>query len=133
MPAFPSADWASQFRAALNSNEAYAEAAAAWEGDFLLEVVPDSSAEGGPGVYLDLAHGTCRDARYVVDARALSAEFTFRGTAEDWRKVVRGEVDPIRAYLEGTIRLRGNPAKLMRFMRATRELLVTAAGVTIDP
>ena len=132
MPAFPSAEWASLFQAAINANEAYAEAAAAWEGDFILEVLSDPRAEKGPGVYLDLAHGKCREARFIPDATAVSSEFVFRGTRENWQKLMRGEMEPVKAFLDGTIKLQGNPMKAMRFARAAKELIETAAGIPTD-
>ncbi len=129
MPAFPSTEWAAAFRDAINQNAAYAEAAAAWEGDILLEVVGDAPSAKGAGVYLDLAHGQCREARYVAAASEVNPEFTFRGTRAAWTRIFRKEVDPIRAYLDGTIKLVGNPAKVLRFARAAKELIETASNV----
>ena len=133
MPAFPSESWAAQFQQAINANEAYAEAAAAWEGDFILEVLDDPAAEKGPGIYLDLAHGKCREARFLPDATTVSSEFVFRGSRENWTKLMRGEVEPVKAFLDGTIKLKGNPMKAMRFARAAKELIETAARIPADP
>ncbi len=133
MPAFPSEEWAGLFQKAINENEAYAVAAAAWEGDLVLEVLADGSATSGPGIYLDLAHGKCLSARYVAEASAANSEFSFRGTRENWQRLLRGGVDPVKAYLEGTIKLRGNPMKALRFTRAAKELIETAATIPTEP
>jgi putative sterol carrier protein len=133
MPSFPSPEWADLLQQALNANEAYARAAAAWEGDFLLEVLADSHAEKGPGIYLDLYHGTCRTARYVADPATVTPEFVFRATRENWQRVMRHELDPVKALLGGAIKMSGNPAKIMRFVGAAKELIETAAGVPSDP
>lgn len=129
MPAFPSTEWAALFQKALNDNPAYAQAAAAWEGDILFEVLPDPQTSGGPGIYLDLAHGTCREARFVSDPSTVNPEFVFRATRENWQKILRRDLDPMKAFLGGTIRMSGNPAKIMRFVGAAKELIETAAGV----
>lgn len=129
MPAFPSTEWAALFQKALNDNPAYAQAAAAWEGDILFEVLPDPQTSGGPGIYLDLAHGTCREARFVSDPSTVNPEFVFRATRENWQKILRRDLDPVKAFLGGTIRMSGNPAKIMRFVGAAKELIETAAGV----
>ena len=42
---------------------------------------------------------------------------------------MRHELDPIKAILDGTFRVRGNLAKLMRFTRAAKELVETASNV----
>ena len=126
---FPSAEWASAVRKALNENAAYAEAAKAWVGDILLLVKPADPAAPAPGVHLDLANGTCRAATFLPDARSFAAEFVYEGPPESWDRLMRHEVDPVKAILDGTFKVRGNLAKLMRFTRAAKELVETASNV----
>ncbi|HXW66699.1 MAG TPA: SCP2 sterol-binding domain-containing protein [Thermoplasmata archaeon] len=126
---FPSAEWASAFQRAINANAAYAEAARAWAGDILLRVQPEDPNAPAPGVLLDLASGTCRAAHYHADARSVAAEFVYEGSPENWARLMRHEIDPVKAILDGTFRVRGNLAKLMRFTRAAKELVETASNV----
>ena len=130
---FPSSEWAEAYRTALNSNAAYRDAARAWEGDILLLVrsaAPDAPA---PGIHLALAHGECSGATYYPDARAVASEFVYEGTPENWARLMRRELDPVKAILDGTFKVRGNLAKLMRFTRAAKELVETASTVPSDP
>jgi len=129
---FPSAPWADAFRAALTANEEYRAAAAAWEGDLLLRVVPVAAGAPAPGVLLELAHGECRAATFHPDARTVSSEFVYEGTPENWQRLVRGELDPVRAILDGTFKVRGNLLKLARFSRAAKALVETAAAIPAD-
>lgn len=129
---FPSAEWASAYREALNASEAYQDAARAWEGDILLLVRPADPTAPAPGVHLALAHGTCSAATYHADAREVSSEFVYEGSPESWERLMRREVDPVKAILDGTFRIRGNLAKAMRFTRAAKELVETAAQVPVD-
>jgi putative sterol carrier protein len=127
--AFPSAEWAQQLKEALNRNDAYRRAAEAWEGDILFLVrstVPDAPA---PGVHLALAHGTCMAATYLPDARTVPSEFVYEGTPENWTRLLHREIDPVKSILNGTFRIRGNPAKALRFTRAAKELVETAASL----
>jgi putative sterol carrier protein len=126
---FPSAEWASAFQKALNGNAAYADAARAWVGDILLRVLPANASEPAPGVLLDLANGSCRAATYYPDAREVASEFVYEGRPEDWQRLMRHELDPVKAILDGTFRAHGNLAKLMRFTRAAKELVETASNV----
>jgi putative sterol carrier protein len=130
---FPSADWANAYRDALNAEPEYAEAARAWEGDILLLVRPDTDAPNGEGIHLDLFHGTCRAAAFVADPRTLTSEFVYEGNRADWARLLRHELDPVKAILDGTFRIRGNLAKAMRFTRAAKVLVETAAKIPIDP
>ncbi|MGD0250467.1 MAG: SCP2 sterol-binding domain-containing protein [Thermoplasmata archaeon] len=130
---FPSAEWAAAYQRALNANAAYKEAAAAWVGDILLRVQPPDASAPAPGVHLTLAHGECSAAAYHADARPVASEFVYEGTRENWERLLRGEVDPVKAILDGTFRIKGNLAKAMRFTRAAKELVETAAHVPAGP
>ncbi len=130
---FPSAEWAKAFRQALAQRPEYKEAAHAWEGDLLLRVLPPAGAPGpAPGVLLDLWHGECRAASFLEDSSSTVSEFVYEGTRENWARVLRGELDPVKAILDGTFKIRGNLAKAMRFTRAAKELVETAATLPAD-
>ncbi len=126
---FPSAEWAAAYRQALNDNPAYRTAAKAWVGDILLLVRSPGADAPAPGVHLDLADGGCRAATFYPDARAVASEFVYEGTPENWQRLLRHELDPVKAILDGTFKVRGNLAKLMRFTRAAKELVETASNV----
>jgi len=130
---FPSQEWASAFMAAINANEAYRAAAQAWEGDILFLVKGSATNDAAPGVHLALAHGACSAATYHADARSVASEFIYEGSPENWQKLLKGEVDPVKAILDGTFRIRGNLAKAMRFTKAAKELVETAAKVPTGP
>jgi putative sterol carrier protein len=129
VPKFPSEAWAEAFRVEINQSPAYAEAARAWEGDFLLLVLPDARAPKGEGIYLDLFHGTCRAARYVSDPGSVSPEYVYEGKREHWARLMRREIEPVRSLLGGTFRLRGNLLKAARFQRAAKEMV--EAGIRV--
>lgn len=130
---FPSAEWAEAYRDALNANVAYKEAAQAWVGDILLLVRPSDPNAPAPGVHLVLAHGECSAATYHPDARDVASEFVYEGLPESWQRLMRREVDPVKAILDGTFKIRGNLAKMMRFTRAAKELVETASQVPSGP
>jgi putative sterol carrier protein len=128
----PSAEWDEALKTKLNANSAYTEAAVAWEGAILLLILPDRLNPTGEGVYLDLRHGKCLKSRYLPDASNVESEFVFQASRENWRRLLRQELDPVRALLDGTFHVRGNLAKLMRFTRAAKELVETAAAIPAE-
>jgi putative sterol carrier protein len=130
---FPSAEWAAAYQLALNENTAYREAAKAWVGDILLLVRTADPNAPAPGIHLELAHGGCQSAVFHADARSVPSEFVYEGTPENWQRLMRHEIDPVKAILEGTFKVRGNLAKLMRFTRAAKELVETASNVPASP
>ncbi len=130
---FPSPEWAAAYQEALNENAAYREAAKAWVGDIMLLVRTSDPNAPAPGVHLELANGSCQNAVFHPDARTVSSEFVYEGTPENWERLMRHELDPIKAILDGTFRVKGNLAKLMRFTRAAKELVETASNVPSGP
>jgi putative sterol carrier protein len=128
---FPSPTWASAFRAALNQNLAFREAAKAWEADILFLVRSPASEGPSAGIRLNLSHGECLAAEFHADARELAAEFVFEGTPENWGRLLRRELEPVRPFIDGTFKVRGNLAKALRFTRAAKELVETASGIPL--
>lgn len=129
---FPSPEWAEAYRVALNGNPAFREAAQAWEADILFLVRSAGSEAPAPAVRLQLSSGACLEAQFLPDGRAIAAEFVFEGTPENWKKLLRRELDPVRPFIDGTFKVRGNPAKALRFTRAAKELVETAASVPVS-
>ncbi|HZY91907.1 MAG TPA: SCP2 sterol-binding domain-containing protein [Thermoplasmata archaeon] len=130
---FPSPEWAAAFQSALNSSTGYREAAQAWEGDLLLRVIEPGDAPGiSSGVLLDLWHGECRAASFVPDASKVESEFVYEGGRGNWARLLKGELDPVKAILDGTFKVRGNLAKAMRYTRAAKELVEVAAGIPAE-
>jgi putative sterol carrier protein len=125
---FASPEWVAALKDAINSSTAYREAAKTWEGDFWFIVEPDA---GGARklIYLDLWHGACRDAFLTVDESAREPEFRVSGNVKQWRRVITREIDPIKALMTNTLKLKGNFAKIMRSVRAAQELVLCAAAV----
>ncbi len=129
---FPSPAWAAAFRSALNDSDGFRVAAAAWAADILFLVRSPGSEEPAPGIRLQLSHGTCLAAEYHADARSIAAEFVFEGTPENWRKLLLRELEPVRPFIDGTFKVRGNLAKALRFTRAAKELVEIASGVPVS-
>lgn len=132
MPAFPSDAWIQEFKEQVNGNEAYAEAAHDWEGDFLFVVQAGNGLEEDATYYVDLWHGKCRDARLLDPEEEVDAAFTYAGPYANWRRLIEGEIDPIRGLLTGKFRLKGSMMKIMRYTKAAKLLVRTASQVPTE-
>ncbi|MBS7608880.1 MAG: SCP2 sterol-binding domain-containing protein [Candidatus Bathyarchaeia archaeon] len=129
---FPSEEWIKAFKEELNKNEAYAEAAKDWEGDFLFIVTPDEGLDKEMVFYVDLWHGKCRDVYMVLNREAKTAEFVYEGPYSNWKKLIMGQLDPIQSLLMRKFKLKGNMAKIMRYTKAASELVKTASKVPTE-
>ena len=123
---FPSPEWVEQFHTAINSSDAYANAAKNWEGDVSLVI------EGGPAIYLDLWHGECRSAEFLEDPADKQAEFTISTGMDKWKKVLDGKLDPVQGMVTRQLKLDGNLVKIMKNVKASQELVKCATKVPTE-
>ena len=129
---FPSKEWISAYKDALNGEpgKAWQKAAETWEGDFIFEITPDSIYKDNAYFYIDLWHGKCRDAKFLTNSDTIpEAEFQYIGTYTNWKKLLKGEIDPIRSVLMRKFKLIGSKTKLMQSATATKELVSTAKKI----
>jgi len=129
---FPSKEWIEAYKNALNGEpgKAWQKAAETWEGDFLFVVESDDNFKETIQFYIDLWHGECRDAKMITNENSKpDAEIQYVGTYSNWQKLIKGELDPIRAIMMRKFKLVGNKAKVMRYITAVKELVATAQKI----
>jgi putative sterol carrier protein len=129
MVSFPSDEWVKLFKDELNKNKAYAEAAKDWEGDFLFVITPDEDFNAETILYVDLWHGTCRDA-YLVKGNK-TAKFVFKGPYSNWKKVINKELDPLRGLIRGQFTIEGDSRMILDQAKASQELVNTASKIPV--
>lgn len=135
MPRFPSEEWLEAVAARINDSAAYREAAATWEGDvcFMFDPEPELGVDESASAVLDLWHGRCRGWEYdVTTERADAAAFTIQAPYSRWKQVLRKELDPVKAMMQGALRLKGDLPTIIRHVRAANELVNVAASVPTE-
>ena len=125
MAQFPSDEWLSRYRMLINGSEGYRRAAETWEGDiaFFMEAEPDRGVPDDLVAWLDLWHGECRGARMITAGEADAAAYGIRAPYSRWREVVLGDLEPVKAMVQGKLKLRGDLAEIVRHVRAAQELV----------
>ena len=125
MPRFPTDPWFKDFIDRINGSQEYREAAADWEGDvaFLIEAEPDKGVPSDVWAVLDLWHGGCRGGGVVDPARGQAAHYVIRAPYARWKEVLLGELDPLKGMMQGKLRLQGDLATIVRYVRAANELV----------
>jgi putative sterol carrier protein len=130
MAQFPSEDWVNAAKEKLNSDPRYAQIAKSWEGDIRFVIEPDGSLAQPCWIYLDLWHGSCREAYIETpDGDNKKTAFTLKAPFENFAKILKGELDPMQAMLTRKLVVQGNMAVMMRsvptvldFVRCCREV-----------
>lgn len=129
---FPSDEWVKAAMEKVNASPEYAQAAANWEGDivFIITAMPDDRKEAV--LYMDLWHGKCRDAYEVADPAAQDSAFAITAPLPVWRKVLEGELDPIRGLVSRQLKLKGNMMQVMKAPKAAVELVNSCQQVDTE-
>jgi putative sterol carrier protein len=125
VPAFATDEWFRALEDRINASRAYRDAAADWEGDiaFVIQAEPDRRVPADIWGYLDLWHGACRDARVVTPERGVDARYVLTAPYTRWKDIVRGDLDPIKAMMQGKLKVRGDLPTIVRYVRAADELV----------
>jgi putative sterol carrier protein len=129
---FPSEEWINVFMQTLNANKNYEDAAKTWEGDFLFLIEPDGSVSEPSTFYVDLWHGKCRGVGLLKPGEEKNAAFVYSGPYGNWKRLINKEIDPIQGLLTGKFKLKGDMVKVLRAVRAAKELVETAGKVPTE-
>jgi putative sterol carrier protein len=127
--------WIAEYRDKLNESEEYTQAGEGWgvgfNGDFLFHIQPDDSYDGEP-VYLYIAveDGSCHNSYVTEDPDGEDWGFAFRGGAENWKKLIESDLDPVEGMMDGTFDLDGDMQKVMQYSQAA--VVMTELASDID-
>lgn len=132
MPKFPSHEWVTALCEALNTSEAYAEAAKNWEGDLYFIIEPGGSLTEQAILYMDLWHGKCREAKGITDPGEKNPAFVMSAAYETWVRVIKAELDPIQGLMTRKLKLKGNMTMIMKNVKAAQELVKCCALVPTE-
>ena len=130
---FPSAAWASAYRDAINANALYKKTAGSWDQGAIALVCkaePALGIDGPQAIILDLHHGECRAVEYATDPAALAnTPFIIEASYAQWKSVISREVDPIKAMLQGQLRLtKGHLPTIIRDVEGSKQLVLSASA-----
>lgn len=126
---FPSDAWVKALMEVANQSKAYQSAAAKWEGDLVFTIQKGPGLPEDSYLYMDLWHGECRSAKELQSANEEQSEFEITAPLVTWRKVLEGQLDPIRGISSRQLKLRGSMMKILKSPRAAIELVNCARQV----
>ncbi len=127
---FPEPGWVESFCQKLNSDEQYARIARQWERDVCFIIEADETLAEQVIFYLDLWHGTCREARIIASGEECQAAFRLSAPYSSWVRVLKGELHPMQAMLTQKLKVNGNMAYMMRHVPTVLDFTRCAQEVT---
>jgi putative sterol carrier protein len=130
---FPSEEWLHDLRNRLNSDTRYHEIAKNWEGDLLFFIEPHGNLKERLTFYLDLWHGTCRNAEYKPAPDAYpNPTFTLTASYHDISSILLGKLNPMTAMMTSRLKVQGSLGYMMRNVPTVLDFVRVAQDVTTE-
>ncbi|MBT9172679.1 MAG: hypothetical protein DDT21_01065 [Syntrophomonadaceae bacterium] len=126
-----SPEWVATYEKLIRESGEYKEAAKGWEGKVVIRVTanPALGLDEDSFQLLDLWHGECRFALLVPRAVGEQADYILSGELERWEAVISGALDVTKAMMQGKIKLKGDLATIVRYVRASTLLTEIASRI----
>lgn len=126
-------EWGSRFCEIINGDLSFRDAARGWT--WPLALVLEKNAELGypedVALRLALDAGRCGGAT-IVDAAKVDAPFKFRASYPVWKRIVRGELEPIAAVMRRELAFEGSLTTIVMQVRTIHALVACAQQVPTD-
>lgn len=131
---FPSAEWVAAYKDAINANPEYQKAGKDWTHGVVAMVVKADPALGldeDLAMWLDVHGGECRDCKLMSAAEAEEkAPFVVVATYAQWKQVIKKEIDPTKALMQGKLKLtKGHMPTMVKHVNASKQLVESTTRV----
>ncbi len=131
---FPSEEWVNAYKDAINANPEYAKAGKDWTHGVVAMVVkaePTIGIAEDMAMWLDVHEGKCRDCKLLYAKEAeQKAPFVVVASYAQWKQVIKKEIDPTKALMQGKLKLtKGHMPTMVKYVNASKQLVESTAKV----
>jgi len=132
---FPSTEWVAAYKDAINANAEYKKAGKDWTHGVVAMVVKAEPSLGLPedqAMWLDVHQGECRDCKLMPASEAeAKAPFVVVASYAQWKQVIKKEVDPTKALMQGKLKLtKGHMPTMVKHVNASKQLVESTTRVS---
>ncbi len=122
-------EWVDGFKTAVQNEPTYKEVAKNWEYSIVMHFLarPDLGVTDDFYLFMDLWHGECRNMRLVPRDAGESGDFVISGDYDQWKAVLKSELEPISGIVQGKLKLKGDLPVIVREVKHAA-LLVQLVG-----
>ncbi len=127
-------EFADAFKDELNRSQVYKQAGKGWKWTvgLVVEAEPDKNVPEDKGLVLDLFDGEARDVKATGADEARACNFVITAPYSRWKQVMRKELDPTRAMLQGKLKLKGDLPTIVRYTKASQEMTECTTRLDVE-
>lgn len=131
---FPSPEWMAAYKDAINANAEYKKAGKDWTYGVVAMVVKAEPSVGIPedlAMFLDVHAGECRACTLMTGKEAEEkAPFVVVASYAQWKQVIKKEIDPTKALMQGKLKLtKGHMPTMVKHVNASKQLVESTTRV----
>ena len=130
---FPSVEWCTAYRDAINASPGYKAAAKDWTHGAIAMVVTADPPIGLPedaAMWLDTYQGECRACTLVSRGEAEKAAFVLVASYSRWKEVIRKQLDPTKGMMQNKLKLtKGHMPTMVKYVTSNKELVEATTRV----
>jgi putative sterol carrier protein len=130
---FPSLEWTAAYKDAINANENYKKSGKDWTHGIVGMVVkaePSLKIDEDLAMLLDVHAGECRSCKLVTGKEVEIAPFVVTASYAQWKQVIKREIDPTKALMQGKLKLtKGHMPTMVKYVHASKDLVESTAKV----
>lgn len=131
---FASDEWATDFGDQINKSTLYKSLGKGWKWTvgLVLEAEPDKGFPEARGLVMDLNEGEARSMKIGTVADAQKSAFVITAPYSRWKEVVKKQLDATKGMLQGRLKLKGDLPTIVRYTKATQEVVECATRVPTE-
>lgn len=116
--------WILAYEKQIQGDPEYARLGKGWRGSVVEHILADPEVGLDEDMYLfmDLEDGVCRSVRLVPKEVGEHGDYVLTAEYLRWKQVMKGELDPTKAMMQGKIRLKGHLPTIVRYAKAATRL-----------
>ena len=118
-------EWCDAWADKVRASEEFTKFNKGWEGDIsgIIFADPDRNVPEEQYLYMDLHDGECRDISMIDKEKAENAKFVMSGDYVRWKQVGMGELDAVKAMMQGKLKLKGNLPYVVKYVKGVQEMI----------
>ncbi|MFH2129963.1 MAG: SCP2 sterol-binding domain-containing protein [bacterium] len=126
-----SEEWCKEWKDRLNRNADFAKYNKGWEGDLsgIIQADPDNNFPEERYLYLHFHDGSALDIKMITREAAEKCKFIMSGPYMRWYQVAKGDLDAVKAMMQGKLKLKGNLPYVVKYVKGVQESIKTMQSI----
>ena len=116
-------EWCQEWEAKVKASQDFAKYNKGWKGDIscIMQADPERHVPETQYMYLHFDDGQVISIRMTDQATAEAAKFVMTGPYVRWKQVALGELDAVKALMQGKLKLKGNLPYVVKYVKGVQE------------